>query len=370
MSRSRAAPATSPTQTVIIGAGLSGLALASLLERAGRDWCLIEARPRLGGRILSVPACQGDLARYDMGPAWIWPHNRRLLGLVCDLGLRVFEQHSDGNLVFQDAAGQVRRDLAFATMAGALRVAGGLGALVDGLAGRLDMGCVRLSHRIEKLTLSGSGVVVCGATPDGPFEVAATRAVLALPPRIVADTISVEPPLPPGLTAAFRAIPTWMAGHAKLVAVYDTPFWRAAGLSGDGVSHTGPLAEIHDASPAGAAAGALFGFVATAPAMRAKAPEALKTAAIAQLTEMFGREAASPRAVLLEDWASAPFTATPADHAPLAGHPTYGPPPALSGWTDPRLCFAGTELAPDEGGFLEGALSAAESVAADIAPPA
>ncbi len=38
-----------------------------------------------------------------------------------------------------------------------------------------------------------------------------------------------------------------MAGHAKVVALYERPFWREQGLSGDAISHCGTLAEIHDA---------------------------------------------------------------------------------------------------------------------------
>ena len=41
--------------TVIVGAGLSGLYAAYLLERQGRqDYVLLEARDVLGGRIASV----------------------------------------------------------------------------------------------------------------------------------------------------------------------------------------------------------------------------------------------------------------------------------------------------------------------------
>ncbi|MEM1154111.1 MAG: hypothetical protein AAGI44_08210 [Pseudomonadota bacterium] len=45
-------------------------------------------------------------------------------------------------------------------------------------------------------------------------------------------------------------VPTWMAGQAKVVAVYESPFWRDSGFSGDAMSRKGPLIEIHDASPA------------------------------------------------------------------------------------------------------------------------
>ena len=64
-----------------------------------------------------------------------------------------------------------------------------------------------------------------------------------------------------------------MAPHAKYVAVFDTPFWREAGLSGAGRSGRGPMTEIHDASLPGQAA-ALFGFLGVPPDVRKSAGDA------------------------------------------------------------------------------------------------
>jgi monoamine oxidase len=59
---------------------------------------------------------------------------------------------------------------------------------------------------------------------------------------------------------------------------------------------------------------------------------------------------------LIKDWSTDPATATHADCAPPAGHPAYRPLAPTE-----RLFFAGTETAPEDGGFLEGALAAAEA---------
>ncbi|MGA7802897.1 MAG: FAD/NAD(P)-binding protein, partial [Gammaproteobacteria bacterium] len=60
---------------VIIGAGLSGLYSALRLARSGTRYLVLEARRRLGGRIAcqTVPAPGGGGARFDLGPAWVWP---------------------------------------------------------------------------------------------------------------------------------------------------------------------------------------------------------------------------------------------------------------------------------------------------------
>ena len=54
-----------------MGAGLAGLFLAYRLERAGVDYLVVEARDRLGGRVLSLPlqASDGQTDQYDLGPA-------------------------------------------------------------------------------------------------------------------------------------------------------------------------------------------------------------------------------------------------------------------------------------------------------------
>ena len=83
--------------------------------------------------------------------------------------------------------------------------------------------------------------------------------------RVAQATLRFVPELPDKVQQILTSIPTWMAGEAKLLAVYDRPHWREAGLSGDGMSRNGPLVEIHDASPAAAGPFALFGFVELPP---------------------------------------------------------------------------------------------------------
>ncbi|MEM8956540.1 MAG: FAD-dependent oxidoreductase [Pseudomonadota bacterium] len=345
---------------LIVGGGLSALAVADALHRAGHGFTLLEARQRVGGRVLTQSTRSAD---YDLGPAWIWPHNRRMRSLAERFGLDLFEQHATGNLVFEDAGGAIRRDLAFATMGGALRIAGGLGKITSGLAANLPPETLRLAHRVHNLAAEPDKIKVTGTAPSGEFELHADQVVLALPPRIAAASLSFSPALDPMIRDRLARVPTWMAGQAKLVAVYDRPFWRDGGLSGDAISHHGPLVEIHDASPADAVEGGLFGFLA--PGRKGDA-EAMKDAALAQLARLFGPDAGAPRDVLIKDWSKDPETATNDDKADVPGHPTYQPIPPLSGDWRGRVSFAGTETARNEGGFLEGALEAAGTSVAAI----
>jgi monoamine oxidase len=322
------------TEICIIGAGLSGLALAAALKADGRDVVLLEARDRPGGRVLSPNG-------HDLGPSWVWPHNRRMLALLARLGLHHFPQHATGRLVFEDGTGAINRDIEFATMGGALRVEGGLARVTDALAAEVGDSLL-VSCGAQHVAEHESGVTVTMADD----AIRAERLVLALPPRLAA-----------GLGVPVPDVPTWMAGQAKLVATYPTAFWRTEGLNGDAISHRGPLAEIHDASPIGAETGALFGFAHPGVA---RAPD-FRDMALAQLARLFGPAAATPEDVIIKDWSTDPATATAADRRPPAGHPAYR---ALL--PTERLIFAGTEAASEDGGFLEGALAAAEAAHAKL----
>ena len=366
------------TGILIVGGGLSGLSLAWRLEASGRACLLVEARERLGGRIHSVSAksTSGHDDRYDLGPAWFWPGQPLMAGLTKDLGLRVFEQHSVGRLVLQEANGSVHRALDFSTMAGSLRLADGMMRLIDGLQARVPARKVLAGHVVSELTQTEGGVRATVIHDGRAREIDATHVVLAVPPRLAASAIRFDPVLTAPQMASMKAVPTWMADQAKVIAIYPTPFWRAAGLSGDGISRRGPLAEIHDASPASGSQGALFGFVGVSAEQRRGQGEALINASVAQLTQMFGPEAAIPVDVLVKDWSVDEYTATAADHRPPEHHPGYWMPKSLTHLWHGRLILAATELTTIYGGYLEGALEASElafrSLVSDAAenPPA
>ena len=181
--------------------------------------------------------------------------------------------------------------------------------------------------------------------------------VLALPPRLVAQSLTFTDPLPSAANNRLNSIATWMAGQAKFVATYEQPFWRDQGMSGDGFSHRGPLVEIHDASPIRGGPYALFGFVGVPATHRDGHVVELKQAAIEQLVRMFGEDANKPLAVHLQDLAFEPFTSTEADRSSQGGHSRGAVLPATE-W-DNRIVWSGTESADQHAhsnGYLEGAV--------------
>ncbi len=340
---------------IIIGGGLAGLALAANAARTGADVVLLDARDRLGGRVLAHQTAAG---RYDLGPAWIWPGMQpRLRALVAEAGLTTYPQHEAGGLMFEDASGTIQLFArGFGQEPPSLRLIGGISALIDFLSAGLTPDQIRLSMPVERLSLAADHVRV--RTESSEFT--ARYVALAMPPRLAA-ALTYDPALPPALHAALQSVPTWMAGQAKALAIYRSSFWRDAGLSGSAMSQIGPLGEIHDASLPGADEAALFGFFAWSPAQRTARQETLADAVCAQLGRLFGPSAAQPEALVIRDWATDPWTATSLDQAPLREHPSYRPIDWPRPWGD-RVLLAGSEATADFGGYLEGALAATASI--------
>lgn len=341
---------------IIVGGGLTGLAIAERLEAADADYLLLEARNRWGGRIRTL----GPHA-LDAGPAWFWPGQDRVAELAARFGLTVFRQHSEGFTVFEDRDGTVRRDLGFALNPEALRLKGGLTGLTDGLSRRLSADRIHLNHAVTSLARARARWRVLAETGSGEQAFTARTVIVAIPPRLAAARIRFDPALPDAAVQALHRIPTWMAGHAKALVRFETPFWRTFGLSGDAISHRGPMVQIHDAGPSDGRTGALFGFVGLTAEQRASAGKpALEGAITRQVSALFGSSAPKPLSIDVIDWAEEAFTATDADHAIPNGHPAYRMPPAVKMLAEDGLVFASTELAPDNGGLIEGALASAE----------
>jgi len=353
------------TETLIVGGGLSGLAIADRLSAEGRDFLLVEAQDRLGGRVLTETLSGGQ---FDLGPAWFWPGQPRMAALVRRFDVPVFEQFGAGDTVYQDRSGTVQRLRGFPSMQGSYRLDGGVGRLIESLQSSIDSDRVLLGTKLQALSEEQHGATATILRNGEIIQVEAVRVVLALPPRVVAEAVQFEPALGTSQVDAMADIPTWMAGQAKILAVYDHPHWRDAGLSGNAMSHRGPMVEIHDASPMESGPYALFGFVGVPPEARLAHPDRLKELAREQLVALFGDAMAQPLDLVLKDWASVSEVSVMRDRTPLGGHPSYGLPGGLRSIWDGRVTLASTETAPGFGGFLEGALEAAERVLHSFAP--
>ena len=349
---------------VIVGAGLAGLTAASLLHHAGLKVVVLEARDRVGGRTFSPPASTGSRAWGDLGPSWSWPHQPRIRQLAQDLGVGRFEQHVDGDALYDLGTGGAERHAVRSPMTGALRFVGGAQALSQALAARLPQESVHLNTVVTAVQMVSGGVQVQATALGGNETTLHTQAlVLALPPRLIAGTLQFIPELPAPLREALTNIPTWMGHVTKVVVHYPQAFWRAQHLSGFTFSPVGPLQEIHDASPPDQAAAALFGFLSARWPWRELTPDHRRAAVLEQLSRLFGRDALNPLAYQELDWSQEPYTSSTQDGIPPREHPQYGHALFEEASYGGRVFWAGAETSALEGGLLEGAVRSGERAA-------
>lgn len=350
-------------EVAVIGAGLAGLYAAWALKASGVDALVIEARERIGGRVFSADA-SGNSSEdgFDLGPSWYWPQMQPAMAdLVAEFDLQSFVQHSEGEVVFERSPSQrPQRFPAMMQEPPSMRLAGGTAAAVRALARQLSPDSILLRTKVKGMTLMSAGVRLTVENASGEQDIIdAGHVIAALPPRLIEATITFSPAQEGATAGRWRDTPTWMAPHAKFFAIYDRPFWRAAGLSGTAQSIAGPMAEIHDATTASGRA-ALFGFIGVGAEQRAAvSEETLKIACLVQLERLFGPAARSPVATLLKDWAVDPLTATSTDLV-AAGHPVVRDDAWVTGGWDGRLSLAGSETSPTEPGYLSGAVTAAQ----------
>lgn len=329
-------------ELVIVGAGLSGLLLAYMLQE--RFYItLLEARPRIGGRILTF---EEDAERFDLGPTWVWPHQPYIRALAESLGLDRVRHFDSGAFAYDAPAGvQYYRSNGSSP---SYRFKNGASSLTEALYDRLNDVEIRLDTPVDAIVYHGEKITI----HSDSAHFSADKCIITLPPRLCAESVRFDPPLPEADEARMKAVPTWMAFSAKCIVTYPEPFWRGRGLSGLATSHIGPLSEVHDASAE--TKGALFGFYSTHAA-----DDATEADVIGQLIRLFGPEAGQYEHFRRHNWRTDPFTATPADREPLNAHPRYG----LEASWEGRIHLCGTETASTEGGYLEGAVAAAMQLA-------
>jgi monoamine oxidase len=258
-----------------------------------------------------------------------------------------------------------------------LQTGGGYGAHVDVRGGaqerRFVTGAQTLSRRLaehlgDRVRLSSPVRAVVARdgvlsvrTDDAEFV--AKRVICATPPTLAAR-IAWEPALPAARARALARMP--MGATVKFVAMYDRPFWRAKGLSGEAVSGRGPVSYCVDNSSHDDGRAMILGFVVGDDAVRwtASSPSRREGDALAQFARWFGDEALRPIAVRSHDWAEDPWT---------GGCPVCNPAPGVLTAEGPRLRdphgavhFAGTETASAWTGYFEGALESGERAAEEV----
>jgi monoamine oxidase len=460
--KARAVPRT--VDVAVVGAGLSGLMAAREIVRAGRSAVVLEARDRVGGRVLNASIGGGETV--DMGGEWTGPSAQRIPRLARELGVGTSNTYNEGdNLYYKD--GQLTRFSSRGPLgpippdAGAPEVAVAI-ARIDSMAAELKvdapwehpraaewdsitmetwkeeniaspdaralidiaLNAVNAVNSRDFSLLSFLSYVVTEADESRPGAfselvrveggeqqykfvggtqgialrmarqlgrrvvlrspvrrienilgrgrvtvvsdrgtVRAKRVIVALPPALTAQ-IAYDPPLP---TDRAQFVLRYPQGSAmKINVVYDQPFWREEGLTGQVVSHAPPVKVTFDNSAPDGRPGVLAAFIVAGDARawgRRSAAER-REVVLGQLGTYFGERARSPRLYLEQNW--------PAEQWSRGCYHGFAPPGvltdfgfALRGWFG-RIRWGGSETGRHHAGGIEGAVRSGEEAAAAV----
>jgi len=348
---------------LVIGGGLTGLTCAVLLHEAGHSVILVEAADRLGGRVHSLRDPVSGAYLADLGPTWIWPEAQPFAKRwIQQLGLGLTPQFESGDTIVDIAADGSPTRYQLPGMEGSYRVQGGTTAIVERLVGRLPSSAIRTATRVNSIAYESGSISV--STDNFALSVICPRRVIvATPLRVAASSINWSPKLDSRVINFMEETPTWMAAQAKAVAIYSEPFWRTNGLSGRIASRLGPLVEAHDHSGELGKPSGLFGFVGWPRQLRHDHADTLQSEIVTQLVRCFGKDAAKPDYLHVEDWAENPFVCSPSDITEPPQHPQLVPSLLRKPFWDDRIFFAVAELSTVSPGLIEGAFYIGSAVA-------
>ena len=238
------------------------------------------------------------------------------------------------------------------------RVVGGTGAVLARIRERLG-DAVCLSSPVHEVVQSRDGVAVVSTART----VRARRAVVAVPAG-VSSRIVYTPALPIDRAQLMQRMP--LGAIWKIAVVYDTPWWREDGLTGQSLDVESPLPLTLDGCAATPPPG-ILNVISAGPSARQLTrltqPERRATV-IDTLTSRFGVKASRATDYVEQDWTTEPWIAGGMFSRLGPGVLTaFGP--ALR---EPvgRVHWAGTETATITHGGIDGAIRSGERAAREV----
>ncbi len=91
-------PLPRAVDVVVVGAGIAGLVTADRIARKGRSVLVVEARDRVGGRVLNHRLRTGGT--IEAGGAFLGPTQSHIKALAAEVGVATFEEYATGNNVY------------------------------------------------------------------------------------------------------------------------------------------------------------------------------------------------------------------------------------------------------------------------------
>ncbi len=343
-------------KVIIIGAGLSGLTCGYLLQKKGVHVTLLEANTRIGGRIETRNGTTN--ATIEMGATWFSKLHPHLFQLLDELELGYFKQHTQGISLFETMSFVPPQKFEISEFEEpSFRIKGGTQKLIEKLAEKIGWHNIKTETKVIAINEVGNQMEVLDQ--NGTVYIA-DCVITTLPPNLMVNTLSFNPPLPEKLVSLAKKTHTWMGESIKFAVEYATPFWKENNYSGTLFSQVSIITEMYDHSTFDNTGYALKGFLNGSTSILSL--EERKTKVITQLEKLFGSDAKNYITYNEKVWRDEPLTFSNYDHLVMAhennGHQLY-----QNSFLNNKLYISGSETALQNPGYMEGAIVAAKNIA-------
>ncbi len=343
---------------IIIGAGLSGLFTAYNLKKKNVGFKIVEAQSRLGGRIETIYGNQKT--PMEMGATRFGKEHKNLIELLSELNIGYFEQHNEGIALFETMSFEPPQQYFVpANEHSAYRVQGGTYSIIEALHKAVGEEAVQLNTTITEISDEGNKIKITDGLQNNFF---CKQLIVAMPPKLLSNTIQFFPALPQNINQVMQNTQTWMSGSAKFSVEYKNAFWKENGFSGSVYSQSGLATEIYDHCNFEETKFAIKGFL-NGSALHYTFEER-KEKVIAQLKIYFGIEAQDFLSYNDKVWNDKYIQ--PINDSFLPPHFNNGHAFFDESYMSNKLFFTGTETSKAFSGYMEGAIIASISVAAKV----
>jgi monoamine oxidase len=243
------------------------------------------------------------------------------------------------------------------------------GAQSDRIVGGTQLIPIRVAKQLGKRVVLGSPVRKITQQKDrvrvdsDKLTAIGQRVIVAIPPPL-AGRLQYSPRLPALRDQLTQRMP--QGSVMKVIAIYDKPFWRDAGWTGQVVSDVGPAKVTFDNTPPEGSPGALMAFVEASDARKldAVSKAELKRQVLDNYATYFGDKAKNPIAFYEKRWDNDVWH---------RGCPVCVPGPGVlldfgRAIREPvgRIHWAGTETSSWWNGYMDGAVRSGERASAEV----
>lgn len=342
------------TDVLIIGAGLTGLTLAYLLQKSNINVLVVEARKRLGGRILTK--YNTNEAPIELGATWLIDEQAEALELLKTLNISVFEQYYGDTAIYHPNGVTSPQMVQLPkSNSKSYRVAGGTSTIISALANLIDSNVIKTNQIIKEIKLESKGI---NATSDN-YRYNSKYIISTLPPLLLSTSIKITPNLLDDISVLLANTHTWMHDSIRIGLTYKVPFWKSDKTSGTIYSSQGPIQEFYDHSNVNVNLFALSGFITSSYFEMPR--ENRKTEVLKQLHSYYGKIVLDYLSYEECLWKNEDHTSITSEHYLMPqtnnGHHFYN-----NTYLNDRLFIAGTETSNVFPGKMEGAIRSANEV--------